>query len=223
MTMIYFAVIGDIIASRKIKDRNLFQNRLKETLNEINADYQDDLASAFVVTLGDEFQGLLKCADHLLEITDKIKFMLEPVELRYGIGVGSIDTEIDVCSSTGADGPAYWCARNAINTIHNRNDYKKSKIMIEAWEETDFMELVNESLRLCDYTESKWRKTQKELVKTSVLNFGYDTKVPQKELAILLGITAQTVNSKIQSTGYYNYLRLKKSVCTTLQNHWGEK
>lgn len=221
--MIYFAVIGDIISSRKIKDRNKFQRHLKDVISVINSEYEVDLASAFVVTLGDEFQGLLKKADHLLEITDKIKFMLDPVEVRFGIGIGGIDTEINFSSSTGADGPAYWCARNAINSIHNHNDYKKSKILIEATEKTDFMDVVNESLRLCDFTESKWRNTQRELVKQSVLNFGYDTAIPQKNLASLLNITVQTVNSKIQSTGYYNYLRLKKSVCATLQNHWGDK
>lgn len=221
--MIYFAVIGDVIASRKIEDRNLFQKDLNEVLNEINVEYKEDLASSFVITLGDEFQGLLKKADHLLEITDKIKFRLGPTELRFGIGIGNIDTEIDAFSSIGADGPAYWCARSAITQIHNNNDYNKSKILIEAEEETDFMAVINESLKMCDYIESKWRKSQKELVQTSILNFGYDTKVPQKKLASLLGITAQTVNSKIQSTGYYNYLRLKLSVCTTLQNHWGNK
>lgn len=221
--MIYFAVIGDIISSRKIKDRSRFQKHLKEVIREINSEYADDLASAFVVTLGDEFQGLLKKADHLLEMTDKIKFMLDPVEVRFGIGIGGIDTEIDVLSSTGADGPAYWCARSAINSIHRHNDYKTSKILIEAQDDVDFLDTVNESLRLCDHTESKWRKTQRELVKQSVLNFGHDSQVPQKKLADLLSITVQTVNSKIQSTGYYNYLRLKKSVCTTLQNHWAEK
>lgn len=221
--MIYFAVIGDIISSRKIKNRNQFQTHLIKVISEINSEYQEDLASAFVVTLGDEFQGLLKKADHLLEITDKIKFMLDPVEIRFGIGIGTIETEINVLSSTGADGPAYWCARRAINSIHHHNDYKKSKILIEAQNKTDFMDVVNESLRLCDHTESKWRETQRELVKQSVLNFGHETQVPQKKLAELLNITVQTVNSKIQSTGYYNYLRLKKSVCLTLQNHWGNK
>ncbi|WNY28371.1 hypothetical protein MmiEs2_05560 [Methanimicrococcus stummii] len=221
--MIYFAVIGDVVTSRKLKNRNEFQKHLKKVLDEINASYKEDLASFFVITLGDEFQGLLKRADRLLEITDKIKFMLDPVEVRFGVGIGEIDTDINYYSSIGADGPAYWCARNAIHTIHNHNDYKKSKIMIESYDQTDFMETVNESLKMCDFTESKWRGTQKELVKTSVLNFGYDTQVPQKKLADLLSITTPTVNLKIQSTGYYNYLRLKKSVCMTLQNHWGEK
>ncbi|MDY0267043.1 MAG: SatD family protein [Methanimicrococcus sp.] len=220
--MIYFAIIGDIIKSRNIGDRDMFQKNLYEILSEINSKYSDDLASSFVITLGDEFQGLLKKADHLLEITDKIKFMLDPVEIRFGVGIGEITTAIDFSSSIGADGPAYWYARDAINTIHSNNDYNRSKIMICSQKNQDFMEIINESLKLCDFTESKWRKTQKELIKISILNFGYDTKIPQKKLASLLNIAGSTTNSKIQSTGYYNYLRLKKSICTTLQNHKGE-
>jgi hypothetical protein len=218
----YFAIIGDIISSRKIENRKLFQKQLSAVLDDINRAYSQDIASKFVITLGDEFQGLLKRADRLLEITDKIKFQLEPVEIRFGIGVGRMITEIIPETSVGADGPAYWCARNAILLIHEKNDYNVSKIIIEAEEQNDFVDVINESLRLCDYMEKKWRSSQKKMVKKSVLQFGH-SKIPQKELAALLNLSVQTVNVKIQSTGYYNYLRLKKSVCQALQNHWGDQ
>jgi len=219
----YFAVIGDIISSREIDDRKRLQKHLNAILDGINHSYSEDIASQFVITLGDEFQGLLKKADHLLEITDKIKFQLEPVEVRFGIGVGGMKTEIIRETSTGADGPAYWCARKAIRLIHAKNDYNVSKIIIDTDEKNDFIDVINESLRLCDFIEKKWRPTQKDLIKESVLHFGHNSKIPQKKLAKLLNLSVQTVNAKIQSTGYYHYLRLKKSICHTLQSHWGDK
>jgi len=166
----YFAVIGDIISSRKIENRKQFQKHLSGILDEINHSYFEDIASEFVITLGDEFQGLLKRADRLLEITDKIKFQLEPVEVRFGIGIGRMETDIIRETSVGADGPAYWCARKAIQIIHDKNDYNVSKIVIETEEQVDFMDVVNESLRMCDYIEKKWRPTQKDLIRQSVSN-----------------------------------------------------
>ena len=218
----YFAVIGDIISSREIDDRKQLQKHLNAILDEINHSYSEDIASQFVITLGDEFQGLLKKADHLLEITDKIKFLLEPVEVRFGIGVGGMETEIIRETSVGADGPAYWCARKAINLIHDKNDYNVAKIAIEVEEENDFIDMINESLHFCDFIEKKWQNSQKNLIKTSVVHFGHNTKIPQKELAKLLDLSVPTINVKIQSTGYYNYLRLKNSICQTLQRNWGE-
>ncbi|MDV0447255.1 hypothetical protein MsAg5_11340 [Methanosarcinaceae archaeon Ag5] len=219
----YFAVIGDIISSKKITDRNKIQKRLSDVLAGINQQYAYEIASDFVITLGDEFQGLLKDATLLLEILDRIKFELEPVEIRFGIGIGKIETEINRKSSVGADGPAYWCARQAINIIHSNNDYNISKIAVEVEnnELPDIVNLVNESLRMCDYMEKHWRKTQKTLVKESVLRFGHDTKVSQKELAALLNVSAPALNLRIQSSGYYNYLRMKKSICKTLQVRYG--
>ena len=219
----YFAIIGDVISSRKINDRKQFQKDLSGILDEINKSYSEDIASKFVITLGDEFQGLLKKADYLLEITDKIKFKLDPIEVRFGIGVGGIETKIIREASIGADGPAYWCARKAINLIHNKNDYNVSKIAIELEEENNFIDMINESLHFCDFIEKKWQPSQKKLIKTSVLHFGHNTKIPQKELAKLLDLSVPTINVKIQSTGYYNYLRLKKSICKSLQRNWGNK
>ena len=219
----YFAIIGDVISSRKIKDRKQFQKDLSGILDEINKSYSEDIVSKFVITLGDEFQGLLNKADYLLEIADKIKFKLDPIGVRFGIGIGRIETEINQERSIGADGPVYWCARKAINLIHEKNDYNVSKIAIEAEKENNFIDMINESLHLCDFIEKKWQPSQKNLIKASVLYFGHDTKVPQKELAKLLDLSVPTINVKIQSTGYYNYLRLKKSICQSLQRNWGNK
>ncbi|MGB4438298.1 MAG: SatD family protein, partial [Sedimentibacter sp.] len=56
----YIAIIGDIVNSKKIDNRNDVQIKLKSLLKRIDEKYTDDIASDFMITLGDEFQGLLK-------------------------------------------------------------------------------------------------------------------------------------------------------------------
>ena len=56
---IYVAIIGDIIDSKKIKNRNEVQQKLKHVLSKINQSYDDIIAANFIISLGDEFQGLL--------------------------------------------------------------------------------------------------------------------------------------------------------------------
>ena len=61
MGEVYFALIGDIIGSRSIESRAEIQRRLGDKLREINEREGDkNLAAGFVITLGDEFQGLIR-------------------------------------------------------------------------------------------------------------------------------------------------------------------
>lgn len=218
----YFAIIGDIIESKKISERFKVQEKLEEVLAQMNGEYAPFIASNFTITIGDEFQGLLSDSTKILEIIDRIKISMQPVDIRFGIGVGEITTKINNRLSIGADGPAYWNAREAILEIHNDNDYGKARILIKSDENKNLIRIMNESLRLCDYIESRWRDTQKEVVEKSILKFGYDLKVKQTELAQMLSLSTQALNQRIQSSGYYNYMRVRKEISETMNMEWGE-
>lgn len=217
----YFAVIGDIIASKKLENRFAVQENLKEILEIINKEYESDIASNFTITIGDEFQGLLKKGGRVIEIVDKIKISMQKVDIRFGIGIGEIKTRINKLS-IGADGPAYWNAREAISEIHKDNDYGNAKIMIRADENINLVKVMNETLRLCDYIESRWRETQAEVVEKSILTYGHSLKVKQIELADLLELTSQALNQRIQSSGYYNYIRARREISQLMEAEWGE-
>jgi len=226
----YIAIIGDIIASRSaIENRYAVQEELKETLSKINELYESDIKSSFTLTLGDEFQGLLHPTPHLFEILDYIrifhnKFFIErpseALSFRFGIGIGSMLTAIDAHSSLGADGPAYWNARKALEHIHNQNDYGYTNIHIAA----DFTDLstgallidsCNDTLRLCGFIESKWRRSQQRFVADYLSRYGFEANaVPQIRIAEDLQITPQQVTQSIKRTGLYQYLdaRLSASI-----------
>src|SRR5260370_9939679 len=56
------AVIGDIVASRRVgqAQRSLVQRQLEGLVTTLNARYRRAIAARFLVTLGDEFQGVLR-------------------------------------------------------------------------------------------------------------------------------------------------------------------
>lgn len=213
--MMYAALIGDLVESKKLPDRQYVQEQLKQILAELNQEYSSAVASNLTVTLGDEFQGLFKTPDVLLEIADKIKFRMLPVKVRFGIGFGDITTDITRELSIGADGPAYWHARAAIESVHDTGG-----LMIIWDEDSPLQQVVNDSLALCDFVESRWRDSQTALIRESILNFGHSLDVSQVKLAELLGITTQAVNQRVQSTGYYQYLGMKNSITRSLKKEW---
>jgi hypothetical protein len=218
----YIAIIGDLIKSREIKDRADVQLKLKRTLEFINKEYASMIASDFMITLGDEFQGVLTNGSTLLEMIDRIKFEMKPVEIRFGIGIGEIVTEIDRSQSLRADGSAYWHAREAIDFVRDDNDYETSKVFIIGEKETQCLKVVNESLRMCDYLESKWRDSQIEFMRLMIRNYGYNTNIKQKSISEQIQMSSQMVNKKIQNTGYHNFIRLKSEISRMVELERGE-
>lgn len=62
MSRIYAAVTVDIVESTKIYEETgqPIRPKLLEVMSLINERFHDDLAVPFSITLGDEFQGLLR-------------------------------------------------------------------------------------------------------------------------------------------------------------------
>lgn len=223
----YFAIIGDIIASKMILNRSEVQNHLKKVLDQVNEEYKSDIASRFSITLGDEFQGLLHSAEHLFELLDMIQFQLYPTKIRFGIGVGDMNTEIIQETSMGSDGPAYWSARTAIEKIHEKNDYGNSKMLMQKYnastEEEVLLDAVNKTLKLCDRYANSWTKSQYEFVRKIIVAYRYgdNGEYNQRELAQKLEISPQLVNSKVKNTGISVYVNTKCGLENVLKEKWG--
>ena len=66
----YLALIADVIDSKIVQERFDLQKQLEKTLQKINELFKDCLASAFTLTLGDEFQALLKVESPVFQIID---------------------------------------------------------------------------------------------------------------------------------------------------------
>lgn len=216
----YFAIIGNIIESKRIEDHINIDEKLKEVLEEINERYTTEIALHFTPTTGNEFKGLLSNSFRILEIIDRIRIKMGAVDIRFGIGIGEIVGKIENHLSFGVDGPAFWNAREALLEIDSADDYGKTKMLIRSDENKHVTRIMNDNLRLCDYIESRWRETQKEVVEFSILHFGYDLEVKQTELARRLNLSTQALNQRIQSSGYYNFMRSRKEISEIINTVW---
>ena len=207
--MLYIALIGDIIESKKIQDRSQVQQQLLLLMKELNWQYQDYLISPFTVTTGDEFQALFSPNSYMFQIIDQLSVAFSPYEIRFGIGVGEMVTEINKEQSIGSDGPAYWLAREAINHIHDKNDYGINHISVFLADE-EVTWTVNAMLAACSFIQSKWTEVQYDVLKQLLTENIYDETFSHKEIARLLGITPSAFNKRIKASGLKIYLRNKR-------------
>ena len=115
--MNYLALIGDICGSRKVGERAQLQETLRCVLDQLNAAHGEGLVSPFTITLGDEFQAVLSTATPVWEMIAAIQSELFPVRVRFGLGLGEIETAINREAALGMDGPAFHLAREAMDVL----------------------------------------------------------------------------------------------------------
>lgn len=217
---ILLAIIGDIIDSKGIKERNEIQIKLNKLLDNINTDYKKYIVSKWTITLGDEFQVLLKPNLEVFKMLDYISYKMYPVKIRFGIGLGEILTDINYKKSIGSDGPAYWRARQAIELIHENDNYGNSKISFNSEGEDD--DLINNLIHYTDWMKENWTTTQMQILDTLLKKDIYSYDFKQKDLAKDIGISESAMSRRISSSGIRLYLSSRSSVAKTIVNK-GEK
>lgn len=206
----YCAIIGDIVESKKIKNREETQEKLKLLLDQLSKKYDQEIASKFTITLGDEFQGLLVSPKFIIEIIDEIKAKMYPVEFRFGIGMGDILTPVNKELAIGSDGPAYHIARDCINSIKDSDSkYEQVKQDIRIGsnqpDQLNSLNLINASFAQCYFTQKNWTDKQREVVTLLMKK-----EVSQRVLAKELGLTQSSINRRLNTSGYlvYNHLKI---------------
>lgn len=213
----YLALIADVIDSKMVEERFDLQKQLEKTLQTMNELFGEFIASNFTLTLGDEFQGLLKADAPVFQIIDTLRSELTPTQLRFGIGLGEILTDIDPLQSIGADGPAYWNARAAINLVHQKNDYGNTQIYFSCGKEKqDFF--VNALIASGEAIRSGWRGSQEEILLDLLKRCVYSENFSQQDLAQSLEINPSALSKRLKSSSIRVYLRGRAAALASIQS-----
>ena len=213
----YLALIADVIDSKMVQERFDLQKQLEKTLQTMNELFGEFLASSFTLTLGDEFQALLKVDAPVFQIIDTLRSELTPTQLRFGIGLGEILTDIDPLQSIGADGPAYWNARAAINLVHQKNDYGNTQIYFSSGKEKqDFF--VNALIASGEAIRSGWRGSQEEILLDLLKRCVYSENFSQQDLAQSLEINPSALSKRLKSSSIRVYLRGRAAALASIQS-----
>lgn len=212
----YLALIADVIDSKMVEERFDLQKQLEKTLQTMNELFGEFLASSFTLTLGDEFQALLKADAPVFQIIDTLRSELTPTQLRFGIGLGEIVTDIDPLQSIGADGPAYWNARAAINLVHQKNDYGNTQIYFSSGNDSKDL-LVNALIASGEAIRSGWRGSQEEILLDLIKRFVYSENFSQQDLAQSLDINPSALSKRLKSSSIRVYLRGRAAALASIQ------
>ena len=98
-TKFCIALIADMVRSRELSrvQRPRVQERFKDFVGYLNRAYSRNILSRFVITLGDEFQGLLSSASPIPDLMWDIEHRFSARNLRVGIGLGVLSGATRPC------------------------------------------------------------------------------------------------------------------------------
>ena len=113
------AVIGDVVGSRDHPSRQAVQEAVLRALE--TADRGVTSIQRPEPTIGDEFQSVHAGLADALLVTVLVRLALpEELDVRFGIGVGTLEVVGSSAYGLTQDGPAWWAARQAVVEVEER-------------------------------------------------------------------------------------------------------
>jgi hypothetical protein len=212
MESLYIALIGDIIKSRSINNRNEIQLKLEDIFTRVNAKYEQFIVSKFLITIGDEFQGLLKPSAPIYEIIYTIVEPLYPIQVRFGLGLGVITTPLKEMA-LGMDGPAFYLARESLKVAHEKKGHAivfKSDILDKVAEDAINMMFGSLAVIRKLWPESFWE----------ILPYLRMGKT-QNEIASLIKVTQPYISKLIKSACWKEVETLEEQLAHLLKTYLG--
>jgi len=197
-TPLYGVVTADLVESRQLMNRAGAQDDLVRLISKLNTKFSDKLAAQFMVTLGDEIQGLLNDLSSIPVVVGTIHTAFHPSEISVGIGVGAVTTRL-VRRVTEMDGPAFVNSRSAVVTA------KKEELEVVVLSGDHLIDgILNAMYTLLGGIKVGWTRTQWERFNL-YLELG---KV--EEVAKRLGVAKQSVSKSLRNTLWTRVLRVEK-------------
>lgn len=195
MTRHYIAIIADMVRSRDLPSarRAILQRRFVRLTDRLNHDYRRLVAAKFVVTLGDEFQGLLNSAAVIPDLVWHFEQYFAERDLRLGIGFGTLTTPLQKIAIN-IDGPALHAARFAVDAA------RRSKALggvFRGFGQLD--ETLDGLARVLWFHRSRWTLSQRKIA--NLLRQG----LSQTQAARKLRVTPQVISKQLLAAGWVQY------------------
>lgn len=200
----YYIIMADIVGSGKTSDAKGLSLAFSKLIEGCNSKFSDEILSPLTITLGDEFQGVLKGESAFYKVLsyleeNKWRFSHE-IRLRYVLYFGEIDTEINTKIAHGMIGKGLTVARASLAKV------KKEKGLFAMGGIEDQMELKEILVHLYLSHIEQWNWRDAELIAAFLKWKDY------KIVAECLSKDVSLTWKRQHSLGLNNYYKLKRAL-----------
>ena len=196
-------LMGDIVGSSNA-DQLILQREFASLIRRVNEDYPSSFESPLTITLGDEFQGVVRSSKEAAEVVialEEYRWDLEiEIVIRYSLGLGEITTPINPNIAYGMLGPGLSEVREALVEMKQEED----RMMISGKFETKTQLALSMNIFLEKQEEWKWR--DREIIS------GYFKYRDYKKVAEVMGKDVSLIWRRFKSLEFDSYRKRKKLV-----------
>lgn len=186
---VYFALTGDLVASRTLEDRAAVQRTLRAAVTDLNAAFADDLAVPLKLIAGDEIQGLFARPAAAADVVVRMADELHPVAVMWGLGRGTLATDLADDVSM-VDGPCLHRAREALEDA-----VRAGRWLGAAGIPPPHGQVLSALFRTTWALRSGWTDTQIKYVRAV-------RSRNQTEVAEMFGVSKQAVSKVLDAAGF---------------------
>lgn len=173
--------MADIVSSRKMESSSMIID-LKSIVNYINTKWEDAISSPLTITLGDEFQSVIKNREYCyLIIFDIEEYMVKygiNMKLRYVVHYGEIDTEINKLVAHEMYGSGLTIAREELTRMKSSSN----RFHINVNKTQEAVKVINDLFLIYESYVDSW-KTNAYYIVTQFLDHS-DYKIVANNLEI---------------------------------------
>ncbi|MFQ5707516.1 MAG: SatD family protein [bacterium] len=198
--MDFCVITADIRKSRDFPDRQVLQKQIIEAIARANDQFREHIVAEFAITLGDEWQGVLRDIVPSYQVVTFFQETLHPVSISFGVGEGAIETEI-ASRSVEMDGEVFHRSREALT--HAKN-HTQDVVFVTKNAASDL--LLNSTLHLLQILKESWTDRQYQKVML------YKKLHTETRVANQLKVTQADINKALATTNGRVYLETEKNV-----------
>jgi len=186
------AVIGDIVGSRTVSDRNALQQDFLAVLEKANQATAP--TTTLRITRGDEFEGSYGSWQQAWEATLRLRLLMlqRGHDLWISVSQGEVTALPDSDEAANQDGPAWWAARTALTDLKSSSRAARNRRTVftgvDSSPLTAAVILRDEVLAGIDATDA-------------TIALGLLSNQSQAKIADGLGITPGVVSRRIHRNG----------------------
>ncbi|WP_170107094.1 SatD family protein [Roseibium marinum] len=202
-------LMGDIVGSEQM-DRGKLHSVFNEEIGRANETFRPDLVSPLTITLGDEFQGLVRTSAQAFKIANMLRLdlLIRGVPCRFVIGQADIETPVNPKKAWNMLGAGLSAARDRLDDKKDEGAYRFSLLGAPDDAKAAALQALLDALgaALSDM-EAGWSATQ---LRTIALWVRYGGNADQ--VAKFRNVTNRSVYYALEAAGWETYIKRRDAL-----------
>ncbi|MCU4740399.1 SatD family protein [Halobacteria archaeon AArc-m2/3/4] len=187
-----YVLLGDVVRSREVDDRDAFRSRLETTRTVVSDTYGTDFVAGPSMLKGiDELGGVLRSIDHIYDIALEFADGLHPHPIRLAVAYGQVDVGEDETDVSQMAGEGFHRASELLESVEEtglRFDLDTGSHPLDT--------AVADEINLLLERREAWTDRQRQIVRS------YERLGSQYTVADQLGVSQQAVSNALQSVSW---------------------